>query len=131
VARVFAALANPVERASLGTPSENATLVYDETDFRVGGHDIFRCGSKADPEYRGVTTYYDIVPGQRIISSEIIKMGDVKLLISLSTTVLAPEKAGTKVTVTIQLISLGGDDMLEGAETGYNASLDNLAKAMQ
>ena len=131
VARVFAALANPVERASWGTPSGNATLVCDETDFRVGGHDIFRCGSKADPEYRGVTTYYDIVPGQRIISSEIMKMGDVKLLISMSTTVLAAEKTGTKVTVTIQLISLGGDDMLGGAETGYNASLDNLAKAVQ
>jgi uncharacterized protein YndB with AHSA1/START domain len=110
VARVFAALANPVERASWGTPSENATLVYDQTDFRVGGHYIFRCGSKADPKYRVVTTYYDIVPGQRI---------------------LAPEKTGTKVRVTIQLISLAGDDMLEGAETGYNASLDNLAKAMQ
>ena len=60
-----------------------------------------------------------------------MKMGDVKLLISMSTTVLAAEKTGTKVTVTIQLISLGGDDMLEGAETGYNASLDNLAKAVQ
>jgi uncharacterized protein YndB with AHSA1/START domain len=130
VARVFAALANPVERASWGTPSENATLVYDETDFRVGGRDIFRCGSKANPEYRGVTTYYDIVPNQRIISSEIIGMGDTKLLISLSTTVLAPEKTGTKVTVTLQLISLAGDDTLEGAETGYNASLDNLAEAM-
>ena len=58
-------------------------------------------------------------------------MGDVKLLISMSTIVLAPEKTGTKVTVTVQMISLAGNDMLEGAETGYNASLDNLAEAMQ
>lgn len=57
-------------------------------------------------------------------------MGDTKLLINLSTTVLAPEKTGTKVTVTLQLISLAGDDMLDGAETGYSASLDNLAEAM-
>jgi hypothetical protein len=48
----------------------------------------------------------------------------------MSTTVLAPEKTGTKVTVTLQLISLAGDDMLDGAETGYSASLDNLAEAM-
>jgi hypothetical protein len=48
----------------------------------------------------------------------------------MSTTVLATEKTGTKVTVTLQLISLAGDDMLDGAETGYSASLDNLAEAM-
>jgi uncharacterized protein YndB with AHSA1/START domain len=75
VARVFAALANPVERASWGTPSGNARY-------------------------------------------------------TMSTTVLAPEKTDTKVTVTLQLISLAGDDMLDGAETGYSASLDNLAEAM-
>jgi uncharacterized protein YndB with AHSA1/START domain len=131
VARVFAAFANPVERASWGTPSENAILVYDQADFRVGGRDIFRCGSKENPEYRGITTYYDVVPNQRIISSETMEMGDAKLLIRMSTTVLEPANTRTKITVTVQLISLAGDDMLEGAETGYSASLDNLIAAMQ
>jgi uncharacterized protein YndB with AHSA1/START domain len=131
VPRVFAALADPVERASWGTPSENAVLVYDQADFRVGGHDIFRGGSKQNPEYRGVTTYYDIVPNQRIISSETIEVGRAKLLISLSTTVLEPVNAGTKLSVTVQAVSLVGDDMIEGAETGYNASLDNLVEAMR
>jgi hypothetical protein len=58
-------------------------------------------------------------------------MGDAKLLIRMSTTVLEPANTRTKITVTVQLISLAGDDMLEGAETGYNTSLDNLIAAMQ
>ncbi len=67
VERVFAALANPVERAQWGVPSEKAALVYDRADFREGGEDVFRCGPKENPQYRGVTTYLDIVPNERVV----------------------------------------------------------------
>jgi hypothetical protein len=46
----------------------------------------------------------------------------------MSTTTLEPQGAGTKVTVTTQLISLVGDDMINGVKVGQNASLDNLLK---
>lgn len=129
--RVYAAFANPEERASWGAPSETAAFVYDEVDFREGGVDIFRCGDKGNPQYRGVTTYYDIVPNKRIVSSEVIETQGRKLLISMSTTTFEPEGSGTKVVVTVQLTSLAGEDMLDGAKFGHNASLDNLVKAMQ
>ncbi|MDE2166293.1 MAG: SRPBCC domain-containing protein [Alphaproteobacteria bacterium] len=48
VERVFAAFANPAERASWGAPSETAAFVYDEVDFREGGVDVFRCGDKSN-----------------------------------------------------------------------------------
>jgi uncharacterized protein YndB with AHSA1/START domain len=131
VERVFAAFADPVERASWGTPSETAAFIYDKVDFREGGVDVFRCGDKSNPQYSGVTTYYDIVLNKRIVSSEVVETQGRKLLISMSTTTLEPEGAGTKVTVTVQLTSLTGDDMLKGAEFGHNASLDNLVQAMQ
>src|SRR4051812_28053620 len=118
IGRVFAAFANPVERASWGTPSETAAFVYDEADFRVGGRDVFRCGNKSNPQYRGVTTYYDIVPNQHIVSSETIETEGTKLLVSMTTTTLRSEGTGTKVTVTTQLVSLNGDDMIEGAKIG-------------
>ena len=130
-ARVFAALADPVERARWGTPSEFAALIYDETDFRVGGRDVFRCGSKANPQYRGVTTYYDIVPHQRIISSETVEVGGKTVLISMLTMTLEPEGPGTKVMLTAQVTSLDGDNMIEGAKFGNNAALDNLVEAMR
>ncbi|MGH9542152.1 MAG: SRPBCC domain-containing protein [Terriglobales bacterium] len=93
--------------------------------------DVFRCGDKSNPQYRGITTYHDIAANERIISSEIVETQGRKLLISLSTVTFEPEGAGTKVTVTVQLTSLAGDDMVKGAEFGHNASMDGLVKAMQ
>jgi uncharacterized protein YndB with AHSA1/START domain len=131
VERVFAAFADPEERAGWGAPSETAAFIYDQVDFREGGIDIFRCGDKTNPQFRGVTTYYDIVPRQRIVSSEVVESQGRKLLITMATTRLEPAGTATRVTVTVQLTSLAGEDMLKGAEFGHNASLDNLVKAME
>ena len=70
-----------------------------------------------------MATYYDVVPNQRIVSSETVETARKKLIISMSTTTLEPQGASTKVTVTTQLISLVGDDMINGVEVGQNASL--------
>jgi uncharacterized protein YndB with AHSA1/START domain len=131
VERVFAAFTDPAERASWGTPSETAAFIYDKADFREGGIDVFRCGDKTNPQYRGVTRYYDIVPNQRIISSEVVETQGKKLLITMATTTFEPEGAGTKVTVSAQLTSLAGEDMLNGAKFGHNASLNNLVEHMR
>lgn len=130
VDRVFAALANPVERAEWGVPSEKAALVYEESDFREGGQDVFRCGPKHDPQYRGVTTYLDIVPNERIVSTELVEASGRKLLATMSTTTLQSRGTGTSITVTIQVASLAGEDMINGAKSGTGASLDNLVKAL-
>jgi uncharacterized protein YndB with AHSA1/START domain len=129
--RVFAALADPVKRADWGTPTETAVLVYDAVDFRVGGRDLFRCGSKDNPQYRGITTYYDIVPDQRIISSEVVEVQGRTVLISMLTLTLEPEGSGSKIKLTAQIISLDGDNMIEGAKFGNNGALDNLVAAMR
>lgn len=126
VDRVFAALANPVERAQWGVPSEKAALAYEQTDFREGGHDVFRCGPKHDPQYRGVTTYLDVVANERILSTELVETSGRKLLATMSTTTLEARAGGTQITVTIQVTSLAGDDMIKGAQNGTAASLDNL-----
>jgi uncharacterized protein YndB with AHSA1/START domain len=130
VERVFQALSDAAERAKWGTPSESAVFFYEATDFRVGGRDVFRCGSKEDPQFRGVTTYCDIVPNQRIVSSEVIEVNGEAILISLLTTTLEPIDAGAKVILTAQVVSLKGDDMIQGAKTGHTAAMDNLAEAM-
>ena len=51
--KVFAALADPQARIAWGAPSDTAVLIYDESDFREGGRDCFRCGAKADPTPEG------------------------------------------------------------------------------
>jgi len=49
----------------------------------------------------------------------------------MSTTTIEPEGAGTKAIVTTQLMSLAGEDMLNGAKFGHNASLNNLVEAVR
>jgi uncharacterized protein YndB with AHSA1/START domain len=85
VKRLFAALADAEERAKWGTPSETATFTYDATDFRVGGKDVFLCGAKNDPQFHGVTSYFDIVPDTRIVSVETIATGGKTLFVTLTT----------------------------------------------
>lgn len=130
VKRVFTAFADPVTRAGWSAPSDGAVFVYDEADFREGGEDRFRCGSKENPQYTGRTTYIAIVPGELVVSSEIVESGGQKLMSSLITTELEADGNATKVKMTVQVTSLFGDRMIAGTEIGNTAALDNLVEHM-
>jgi uncharacterized protein YndB with AHSA1/START domain len=125
---VFAAFADPLKRAEWGAPSDTAVMIYDETDFREGGQDSFRCGSKSNPNIHGLTRYLDITVNRRIVSSETIAMDGKRLCVSLTTLELTPDGKETKLKNTTQLASFIGEDMVNGHTMGTNASLDNLAK---
>jgi uncharacterized protein YndB with AHSA1/START domain len=128
VEKVFQALADPVARAQWGAPSDTAVVIYDEADFKEGGQDRFRCGSKSNPNIHGTTLYLDILTNRRIVSIETISMDGRRLCVSLTTLELATHGNSTKLTQTTQLISFIGEDMVQGHETGTNASLDNLVR---
>lgn len=131
VETVFAAFADPVRRASWSAPSETAAFFYDEADFREGGRDVFRCGSKSNPQYTGTTTYLSIVPSQRISTAEVVEAAGETLMVSLITTVLEGDGAGTQLRMIVQVTSFKGEGMLDGTETGNNASLDKLVKHLE
>lgn len=128
LAKVFAALADPVARSQWAAPSDTAVVIYDEADFREGGQDRFRCGSKANPNIQGTTRYLDIVVNHRVVSSETISMDGKRLCASLTTLELAAEGQSTRLIQTTQLASFIGEDMVKGHETGTNASLDSLVR---
>lgn len=128
VEQVFAAFADPVARSEWGAPSDTAVVIYDEADFREGGQDRFRCGSRANPNIHGTTRYLDIVTHRRVVSSETIEMEGRRLCASLTTLEFIADGANTRLTNTTQLASFIGDDMVRGHETGTNASLDNLVR---
>ena len=128
IEQVFAAFADPVARSEWGAPSDTAVVIYDEVDFREGGQDRFRCGSKANPNIHGVTRYLDIVTNHRVVSSETIEVEGRRLCASLTTLEFVADGETTKLTKTTQLASFIGDDMVKGHETGNNASLDNLVQ---
>lgn len=125
-ARVFSEFADPLARARWSPPSGDV-LIYDEADFRAGGRDLFRCGPQSDPKFRGETLYHLIVPNERVISSEILDVGDHRLAVSLTTLDFASEGNNTKLTLTVQMISLAGQELIDGYRSGNKSALENLA----
>src|SRR5579862_9760082 len=125
--RVFAEFADPVARARWSAPSNDA-LIYDEADFRVGGKDAFRCGPKGDLRFFGETRYLHIVPNERVVSSETVDVDGQRLAIALTTLDFEPRDEGTNLTVTVQVVSFGGPDMIHGYESGNKSALKNLSQ---
>lgn len=126
VDKVFAAFASAKLRSEWGAPSDTATIIYDQEDFREGGEDCFRCGSKSSPNVHGATRYLEIVMNRRIVSSEMISMNGMRLCASLITLEFAQSGGITKLRSTSQVVSFIGEDMIKGTETGNNSSLDSL-----
>lgn len=125
-ARVFAALADPAQRAVWASPSDTATFFYEAADFREGGEDRFRCGSREAPQFTGRTRHALIRPEVAVVSTEVVEAGGQPLMASLITTRLEPQRGGTRITMTVQITSFHGEEMIAGTETGTNAALDNL-----
>jgi uncharacterized protein YndB with AHSA1/START domain len=127
VERVFSEFADPVARARWSAPSEDE-LIYDAADFRAGGQDVFRCGPKGDLRFRGETRYLVIVSNACVVSSETVDMEGQRLAVSLATLDFEAAENGTKLTVTVQMVSFAGSGMIEGTEYGYKSALDNLSR---
>jgi uncharacterized protein YndB with AHSA1/START domain len=124
--RVFSEFADPVARSRWSPPS-NDVLIYDETDFRVGGRDVFRCGPQNDPKFRGETSYHVIVPNKRVVSNETLDADGQRLAVSLNTLDFEATGEGTNLKLTIQIVSLCGAGMIEGYESGNKSALENLS----
>lgn len=126
--RVFAAFADPEARTRWGVPSPDVGLVYSETDFRVGGLDVSRCGPKDDLKFQVENRYHDIVDDRRIVSSETVTQDGSLLSAALITVEFHPDGKGTHLVVTDQVAATDGSDMIEGARLGMGAALDNLVR---
>jgi uncharacterized protein YndB with AHSA1/START domain len=124
--RVFAEFTDPLARARWSAPS-NDELIYDESDFRIGGKDVFRCGPKGHPKFRGETRYLDIVPNARIVSTETLDVDGQRLSVALTTLDFEPTELGTKLTATIQIVSFAGADVIHEYESGNKSALKNLS----
>jgi uncharacterized protein YndB with AHSA1/START domain len=125
--QVFSEFADPVARARWSPPS-NDVLIYDQTNFRVGGRDVFRCGPKNDPKFRGETSYHLIVPNKRVVSSETLDTDGQRLAVSLNTLEFEATGEGTHLKVTLQTVSFVGAGMIAGYELGNKSALENLAR---
>ena len=124
---VFAEFAAPVASAQWSAPSNDA-LIYDETDFRIGGKDVFRCGPKGNPKFHGEIRYLHIVPNSCVVSSETLETDGQRIAVALTTLNFQPIEEGTNLIVTVQVVSFVGPDMICGYESGNKSALKNLAQ---
>lgn len=130
-ARLFAAFADPVARMRWGVPSSNVELVYDETDFRVGGLDIGHCGPRCRLIYRVETRYHDIISGERIVYTEVVTQDRLPLSFALITVDFEAIENGSRLVLTDQVAAYGGGRMIEGHRAGLEGALDNLAAELE
>jgi uncharacterized protein YndB with AHSA1/START domain len=88
---------------------------------------VFRCGPKGNPKFHGETRYLDIAPNARVVSSETVDVDGQRLAVALTTLDFEPTEGGTNLTVTIQMVSFVGPDMIHSYESGNKSALENLA----
>lgn len=125
-ARVFAAFADPREKARwMGCHDDWRTLEY-EMDFRVGGREVNRTQPPAGAVHGMEARYHDIVPGQRIVYSYAMTVGDEPISISLVTLEFEPADGGTRLTFTEQGAFLDGHQHPSDREAGTGIGLDRL-----
>jgi uncharacterized protein YndB with AHSA1/START domain len=127
VDRVFAAFADSAARVKWGVPSDTAVLIYDESDFRIGGRDRFRCGASSDPKYHGEARYLHIEPERHIVQCETIDADGERLSASLTTVEFKADGDRTHVKLTAQVAAFGSRDMIDGTKFGHDAALAKLA----
>lgn len=129
-ARVFQAFADPEQKKKWfgGPPDWDPVCTYD---FREGGAETSVGGPKGAPPHSFACRYHDIVPDQRIVYAYEMKLGDVRISVSLSTIELKAVGDGTQLTLTEQGVYLDGYDDAGQREHGTRWLFDQLAKVVE
>lgn len=107
------------------------SIKYSRSEFRVGGVDVFRCGTPKILEYQGLVQYHDIEKNRRIVYTETMSHGKRRLSSALITTEFLENEAGTQVVLTAQVTSFDGADMAKAYRAGWSSVLKNLVQALK
>ena len=128
-ARLYAALSEPLERALVGTLSDEHVVLIDESDFRVGGRDFYRFGLKGAPAFRAETIFHRIVPQALIVATEIVHTGETCVSIELVSIAIFERAGATALRLTAQVLSLCADeDLADAASTRHPALIEALTR---
>ena len=100
-------------------------------EFRVGGRGVEEGQWHGGPRSRFLSTYTDIVEQQRVVFTYDMWVDGRHLSTSLTTIVVEPEDAGTRLTYTEQGVHFDGLDTVEGREEGTRGILENLGSFLE
>ncbi len=130
-ARVFAAWADPAQKAHWFVGPDEWIKFTHETDFRVGGRERLSAGPAGGTVHKFDCCYQDIVPDRRIIYSYDLHLDDTRISVSLTTVEFKPEGTGTRLVFTEQGVFLDGTDSAATREQGTQGLLDKLDAALR
>jgi uncharacterized protein YndB with AHSA1/START domain len=123
---VFAAWAEPEARAKWDVPGR--WVIAEQTfDFREGGRERKRFGPVGDAYLVADTLYLDIVANRRLVFGYSMTRSGTPISVSLTTVELSPDKEGTHLRLTEQIVFLDGHDNAASREDGLASMLDKIA----
>ena len=127
---VWAAFADSTQRSTWGVP-EGEAQIYDESNFDVGGRDVYRCGPPETLEFSGVAEYLQIVPESLIVHTDVVAIEDQVLAGALLTWQFEERDGATQVQLTDQVTSFVGADMIDGHRNGHTKALEQLGALVE
>jgi uncharacterized protein YndB with AHSA1/START domain len=125
--KVFAAFANPESKAKWFVGPEGWKQSNHKLDFRIGGKESVSGGPPGGVVHAYSGTIWDIVENARIVVGYEMHMDAKRTSVSLGTTEIKPNGAGSKLIYTEQGIFLDGTDDVIERERGTNELFDQLA----
>ncbi|HEY3059114.1 MAG TPA: SRPBCC family protein [Chloroflexota bacterium] len=129
-ARVFGAFADPAIKARWFSGDEAPTSDYS-LDFRVGGREYSRGEMPDGPAVVYDARFEDIVPDQRIVTTYVMYMSEVRISVSVATVELTPRGRRTQLVYTEQGAYLDGLDSPAQREHGTGELLNALGKVVE
>jgi len=132
VAKVFQAFADPALKSKWFDGPEPWRPIESAMDFREGGREVNEGQfGEGGPISRFDGTYHEIVENLRIVYSYEMRVDGVRLSVSLTSIVLTPTDAGTRLTLTEQGVYF---DDLENPELrieGMREALEMIAPVVE
>lgn len=126
-ARVFAAFADLKNKSKwFGGPEGWDVASAHKLDFRVGGAESVAGGPPGGAVHAYNATFWDIVENERIVSAYEMRLDQQRISVSLATTEIKPNGAGSRLIYTEQGVYLDGYDDAGQREEGTQQLFNNL-----
>jgi len=129
--RVFAAWADPAEKARWFVPPPEWAAAEHALDFRVGGTEHLTVTPPDGVANVYGASYIDIVADSRIVLVYTMHVGGAKISASLATLEFFAEGESTRLVFTEQAAFLDGLDDPETRAAGTEQLMDGLARALE
>jgi uncharacterized protein YndB with AHSA1/START domain len=126
-AKVFAAFADPKQKAKWFGGPDDWEKSNHKLDFRVGGKESVSGGPPGGTVHYYDGTIWDIVENERIVVCYEMHLNRQRISVSLGTTEIKQNGAGSKLIYTEQGVFLDGYDDAGQREQGTQELFDHLA----